>query len=402
MTYQLGETIEYEGLRVKFRINREDTNDDGIYDVYDDHYLSYDWRISHIFSQPLRVTDPDNVHFWVKIFNKVQYLFDITIDTNDSNNVYTQRDSNLPPDLRGTYLVVTENARVLRGTHPTETGTNYLDNRFDDSIFTNRQIVAESDGPYKPGAEVDQAAIKIVRTEINGSYYYHLQNFNDEYLCLGSQVDSADEYYIDYTSTPTTSNAITISGTTIKIGDYYIDASAAKTKLICFTKSYTGMHLFKLSESTTSIANEVSGFVSYFEDRTGEACSKDEGVEPGETPDGDFPKITDDLWSEIENEFMRLSPDAQGIFASTTYTHGAESLTTKENVVDRYDYIIAKYNKKDFMCRQDASTYSNNYSSSSVILNISNNPAVVLIIISSVLFLSSAMGFVILKKKKHQ
>ena len=93
MTYQLGETIEYEGLRVKFRINREDTNDDGIYDVYDDHYLSYDWRISHIFSQPLRVTDPDNVHFWVKIFNKVQYLFDITIDTNDTNNVYTQRDS---------------------------------------------------------------------------------------------------------------------------------------------------------------------------------------------------------------------------------------------------------------------------------------------------------------------
>ncbi len=49
----------------------------------------------------------------------------------------------------------------------------------------------------------------------------------------------------------------------------------------------------------------------------------------------------------LSNAFASLGADAQGYFANLTYTLGATSSGTDEDLVDRYDYIVTKKSKRE-------------------------------------------------------
>ena len=383
LNYRLGDKMVYDGMVVEFRINRENDN-------HDDYLLVYDSVTSCMFSEPTTIIT-GNTEQTVRVFGKIPYVITITIISNASGYTYSLRNS-LSPDLRGTYLLVMDNDRILKAAQETETMSNFIDKQDTDNDGDN--IIANDVDLYHVGTDIDQATIKIVRTEINGSYYYHAKNVNDKYLCLGNQVDEKDEYYIAYTDNATVNNAVTVTASSFKIGDYYINNST-KTKLISFNKYSDSTSLYKLNENTGFVDKEVSDFINYFETKTTNVCAL-----PDEDPE--FDKINDELWNEIKTEFEKLGPDAQGIFASTTYTHGTESLKTKENVVDRYDYILAKYNKGDFMLRRLVNTYTNNFSNRPLITTTNNYSTLIVAITLTTTSFIAVVGLMLFRKRKHQ
>ena len=381
--YRLGDKVDFNGLILKFRIAGDN-------DSYNDYLLAYDSNTNLLFSEPTTV-DANYSQVSVRIFGLILYNIQITVISTASNNNYVLKNS-LSADIRGTYLLVTSNDRIVHCSKETESTGNYIEK--DHTVFDDNSITASDVDIYHEGSDVDQASIKIVRTEINGEYYYHAKNVNDEYLCLGSQVDSKNEYYIAYTSTPSISNAITVTSTSFKIGNYYIDNSE-KTRLVSFViDSPQPIKFYKLNESTSFVNNEVEEFIDFFESKT-EVCSSTD-----DHPD--FDKISDELWNDIKVAFERLGVDSQGIFASTTYIHGTASLQTKENVADRYDYILAKYNKEDFMLRKEANTYINNFSNSLSPIIIKNDYSLMIVIVISVISTAALLAFVILKKRKYR
>lgn len=387
--YRLGDKINYNGMVVEFRIN-------GANSTYHDYYLAFDNNTSICFSEPGTVTT-GNTNIPVMVFGAVQYLIPISIISNSSNNVFTLRNS-LSGDLRGTYLIKTLNDRILKGAQSTGTTYNYVD--LSNTVHSDNSVTASDFDEYHRGEEIDQAIIRIVRTEIGGNIYYHAKNINDEYLCLGETINDYDERYVDYTSTASVNNAITMSASSIKIGNYYLNTPYYGTlRVICFTEhNDDSVSVYKLNESTSSIADEVNKYIAYFESKT-EVCSNEDNP--------DFVKINDDLWNEIKTEFNKLSPDAQGIFASTTYTHGAEELKTKENVVDRYDYIISKYTSlSDFMNRKEANSYVNNYNASQnvFIKSIYEKTTPVTIVVVIIISLISIMtfGVLLIRRRKER
>ena len=388
--YHKGETIEYDGLVVEFRIKRGET-------LYDSYYLKYDDDTRSFFSSPITVSDTTvtdtgfakqiYIQVYIREVGFIQYVHEITIPSSASNNVYNEVTS-LPSDLRGTYLLVTvSNLRVLNASQGAGTTNNFTAK---ENAFSDHYITTDSE-------RLDESIIKIVRTKISDTYYYHAMNYLGKYLCIGSDkpFSEKDEYYLDYSDTATVSNAITITSNSLMIGDYYLNGEEGGMKLICFTKVYEQMGLFKLSSSTSSVASQVNGFISYFESETLVCENADE-------TENVFDKISDEFWGNIEEEFNKLSCDAQGIFASTTYTHNTETEGTKENVVDRYDYIISKYHKKDFMLRGLANTYENNFSSSSLkMLNNKDTTVAIIVIAISVTIIGTTLGLFILKKRKY-
>jgi len=381
LTYVKGDRIEYDGLSVKFKIYNT------IKETYSDDYtLKYDGNTSIFFSTPITVYE--NTDVYVKIFNLIQYVFQIEISDDASHYRYMKQNS-LSPDYRGTYLLSTENSRVLDASRSTGSTTNY--SSLDSTIFENGYIEVNT-------VKLDESIIRIVRTEIGGSWYYHAMNYRGEYLCIGSTKpsESYDEYYLDYTDSATAQNAVTLTTTSFKIGDYYLADGESHTKLICFTKNqFFPMTLFKLSSSTDSVESQVDDFIDFFISETRVCQKADEEHEE---------KITDEFWENIETEFNKLSCDAQGIFASATYTHNTESEKTVANVADRYDYIVSKYDKADFMLRKLAGTYESNALSNkaNTPTTFNNENTITMIVIVSALSVTSISLLLVIHKKKHR
>ena len=370
--YAKGETMDFEGLEVGFIVN-------GV-----EYVLKYDWRTSCFFSTPPVVTNNTNVVVQAFGFN---YIIGITITSNASNNRYNLQ-SSLPPDVRGTYLLSTENSRVFNASQSTGTTNNYTS--LDNSIFVDGYITADDE-------KLDASVVRIVRTNIGGTWYYHAMNYLGKYISIGSEKphDERDEYYVDYSDDATTSNAVTITNDSLKIGDYYLTEEEGSMRLICFTKSYVAMHFFKLDTTASAVSSQVSDFVQFFIDRT-HICQDLDG--------GDFEKITDELWNDIKTEFNKLGCDAQGLFASATYTHNGEEEYSKANVADRYDYIVSKYDKEDFMLRKLSNTYVNSFSNNSLspLLTVDNSGTTIILVVITISASTFAAVLFIRNKKRKQ
>ena len=382
--YRLGEKVDYTGMFVEFRINRTGGN-------FDDHLVPYDSVTSGLFTEPKIVTSIYS-QITFKIFDLVQYTFPITIVSTGSNNVFNYVQT-MMPDLRGTYLLVMNNDRLVDLSRSTGSTSNYYD--YDHYNKSGNSIIASDVDEYNLGQNVDKSAIRIVRTKIGDNYYYHAKNVNDQYLCLGEQVDDKNEYYIAYTDSATVSNAVTMTNSYLSINGYRI-TNSERSKLVSFTQHGDTSSFYKLAESTTSISEEISSFIQFFLNKTSVCSNPDE--------DSEFDKISNELWSDIEVEFEKLSPDAQGTFASTTYNHNAEELETKENVADRYDYILSKYNKKDFMLRKLADTYINYYSANRQIFIFNNidGSTNMFIIVLALVSITTLAFLILIKRRKHQ
>jgi hypothetical protein len=87
-------------------------------------------------------------------------------------------------------------------------------------------------------------------------------------------------------------------------------------------------------------------------------------------PDGKNLNLTTENWAAQASAFAALTPGAQGFIAGTSYTHNQESYGSLEDIVDRYDYIISKYNQfNDFMSRKTLNVYENNFNASYITIN---------------------------------
>ena len=372
-TYSKGETLEYEGLQVGVKVNGND------------YVIKYDWKTCGFFSTPpVLTTVGENIPVTIQAFG-FNYILAITVTTNASGNRYYLTNI-VPADRRGTYLISTENSRVLDASRSAGSTMNYKS--MDSEIFNNGYIDANSE-------DLDESIFKIVRTNISGSWYYHAVNYLGQYLTVGEKFDETyDECYLDYSDEATVNNAVTMSNNSLVINGYYLSESYAKQKLICLTKEYSPMHLFKLSSSTSSVSSQVSDYISFFINRTEEVCKVEDG--------GDFEKITDDLWNELKVEFNKLGCDAQGLFASATYTHNAEEKYTKANIADRYDYIVSKYDKEDFMLRKLSNTYESHFSNSSISMLFEGDNSIASILLIAITTSVSSLALVLLIRKKRR
>ena len=390
-TYRKGDLVSFDGLVVTFGIRR----DEETLDLYNLAYKDY---TTGLFSSPVTIYSDSTQYIEVRIFEAVHtllYIYQVTIINEASRNVFNKIDT-IPSDLRGTYLLANSQARVFDPSRSDGSISNYFNNFNEDEIndFNNNGVITINE------EELDSCVIRIVRTKIDDSYYYHALDVNSRYLCLGSQVDTLDEYHLSQTDTASVSNAITLekigSYIFLKMGEYYY-CNSSKNRLISFNKApnYDSGLLFKLSTSTTSVTNQVNSFITYFENQT-KVCE--------EETYSTLPKISDELWDTIKTEFNNLGVDAQGIFASTTYVHGESTLATKENVADRYDYIVSKYSKEDFMLRKNANTYVSSFSSNSSMpssLSEIDNSSVAIIIIAVAIGVSSLTLLLFIRKKKR-
>ena len=157
---------------------------------------------------------------------------------------------------------------------------------------------------------------------------------------------------------------------------------------------------FKVSlfKKVKNASDEAASFVTSFGNLTHNACTLD-GTSA--------PNMSAQDWLAQASVFEALSADAQGYLANLTYYHNGETLGSAADIVDRYDYIVSKYNQyDDFMHRGDAGTLLDfHYVAPSERLNIFNksidNTSVV-VIIAVTISITLIASFVIIKKKKKQ
>ena len=378
--YHKGDTIDYDGLVVTFRIF-------GANDTYKDYDLQYNSETARFFSTPATVDI--NTTIPVRIFDRIGYVIDITITTDASGYQYNLVNS-FPADIRGTYLLSLTNGRVLNGSHETGYKNNYTDKG--DDIIISGVLSADEE-------KLDESIVRIVRTKIGNNYYYHAINYLGKYLCVSNESETNGgytDYYVGYADDPSVENAVTITTNSFKIGNYYLADSNAmpSSKWICFiVDNYDGIRYFKLSNSTSHIVSQVNEFITLFERETSVCENADEE---------DIEKIDDALWGRIKAKYEELSCDAQGIFTNTTYTHGAEALETKENVVDRYDYILDKYNKEDFMLRRLVNTFESHFEQNSLLSSLTNEDNIVLSIVIAICVTTISTALVIIIKRRKQ
>ena len=158
------------------------------------------------------------------------------------------------------------------------------------------------------------------------------------------------------------------------------------------SNSYREVSLFKLG-LTSSVSSELDSFRQSFVTYTKncDETGKDKNIE------------TED-WETLRGLFNNLSTDAQGYLANLSYNHGQEDKDSLKDIVDRYDYIISKYNQfNDFMSRTNNASYQNNVNSSSTIINGTTNHNIqVVIVATSITGLTIVLAVMLLKKRKHQ
>ena len=384
MTYHKGESIEYNGLIVTFRVflNEQHT-------LYKDYDLEYRSQTARFFSSPATVDT--NATIQVRLFDRIVYVLDITIASNASGHQYNLVNS-FPADIRGTYLLSTPNEKIFNASHPTGYMSNYTDKGTDETdIFATGVLTADEE-------KLDESIVRIVRTKIGNSYYYHAMNYLGKYLCISNESESGGgyvDYYVGYSDDATVENAVTIGVNSFKIGNYYLSQAntSATAKWISFTvDNFNGIRYFKLSSSTSYIASQVSEFINYFESETTVCENADEtGIE----------KIDDALWNRIKSKYEELSCDAQEIFTNTSYDHGTEALGTKENVVDRYDYILDKYNKEDFMLRRLVNTFESHFQHNSISIFFEKENNTVPVVIIGIAFTVTVLAIFIPKRRRQ-
>jgi hypothetical protein len=295
--------------------------------------------------------------------------------------------TNAPADWRGTYLLGYE-----------ADGTFYAFNSSlatFDATFNNVNTTNVSSGVVTGSKTLDAVAVKIERNTVSGTSYYHALCANGQYLKSASKD-------INHQASATAANAVTFDGVSLKIGAYWLRFNTASNQLrFRFGDdsylSSTTASLYKMNV-TSAINTEVSNFVSGFDTAFGSTVCKTDGTTNVSTVNSN--------WTAQAKEFAKLSVDAQGILANTTYTHDAETAGSTADIIDRYDYIYGKYSasltKGDFMNRSDAGTlvvYSTRVNSLNIV---GENGSTAAIIVVSLISITALGGYFFIKKKKHQ
>ena len=302
-------------------------------------------------------------------------------------------------DYRGTFMLVVANGTDsigLSGKVPS-VGTN-LEGVFLSSPYgkDDRRIASDSDNDSYIRFEIDR--------DNDGGFNYVLKcKGNNKYLQYGTYLtysDTADttweRFNFEYDG----------NGVRIKSDDEYLYYDGHG--YFQFGAANEGMPVYLWKYGTTD--EEFSGlntFVNHFLSST-DVCD----------PTGVTNRITKSTWTTLQAEFESLSVEAQGVLANLTYEKGASKPRTIEDMVERYDYIVAKYLYygdapeesaeyviEDFIHRLlgGVNPYSGDFSSNNRfnLFSNDNSTAIIIICVASVTLISLA-GLFIYKKKKQK
>ena len=350
--YIAGEEIDLSGLSIDFR----STNHNEVY-YYDDNPKLFSFN-KYAYGSILEIS-----------FMK---LFDFNISLNITEVEYYASKLTTPlADYRGQYMLVCNYGRALDG---------------DDIDEVVNVLNAESYGKIKV-RHANEDDVKFVVEKNNNNLY--LKNYNGQYLNMTSGIEftSSKSYTI---TLKYDQGGIRIKGE----DDLYLNFDTDSYKFSLGVKSISTQEpvfLYKYDLSN-DVLNELDEFSEGFLNAT-MVCD----------PHGLVNNITSDIWTTQTNKFQNLSNFAQAELINKTYSSGSTSGDVVSEAVQRYDYIVSKYQLTDFINRGTAGTLQSNGASQNNKLthnNIYNSDMTILTILIGVTSIISLSALIVLKKKR--
>ena len=323
------------------------------------------------------------------------YYADVSATKTDEHYYNSLEMYSEPSDMRGTYLL----------------GVNHDEKTH--VMNTSNIATTDEDAHAVQVTALDDEYISVCDKDINNEYISAVTNnlFEIVYANNGYYVKVGNKYLCKYTSDPERSYYLLYLGTIknafqVKYGDdgtlltvdndvFAYNHSSGSSGIYLNKNNDTSsphedaMTLFK-KEYSSEINDEVQSFRSRFFEVT-DVCDANGNTNLA---------LLD--WDSIETLFNSMSVDAQGFIASLTYSHDSETPESLNDMVDRYEYIVAKYGDKgfnNFMNRKISQVYEKEASISFYTNSSSIIPVVIIISIVSVLNIS--VLFVLRKKKEN-
>lgn len=314
-------------------------------------------------------------------------------------STYYQEMKTVRNDYRGTYILGAESSKLCilgatTGTQKDQSDGQYTEYETIKQYDINVSSTLDTSDEYD-GSTIDNNYYTIQRKTIDGVSYLFLVSKNGEYLTNIN--NGKDLPYL--TDTLNVNDAISIDD------DLYIIRNNKKlvynndSELFEFVNSVESNHSrIKLFKKICDYESEVKSFVNGFDSYTNSHCDAS-GINPT--------TIDSEGWSSQANAFNALSPDAQGYLANMEYIHNSEVSGSTADIIDRYDYIVSKYdNLSDFMNRKDANTirdYTNQVEDINQSPLIEKNVnSITVVVIISLITLSTLITFVLFIRKKKQ
>ena len=379
--YKVGEKVNLTGLEVSA------TFSDG-----SNPLISYDGNKAFFqHSDVITNNGESRLYFW---FARVKQLYvSISISQSDVNSIRVTEPLN---DYRGTYVFAAyydtygepeHDYYYALGFQQKDSGTGIVYNMKSVDVSVN-----SDNALYNIGTPYDSVFFDLVK--VNGKYHVrktytdpsaikYLGSSNGEPEVFDSATDSnAMEVEYDANNHCAFLKLYNTSTYLVLFGETFCFANTTENRV----------QLYK-QELSSAEYESINTFVSNFHDAT-KVC----------IPDGKALNITTETWATQASAFNALTPGAQGYIAGTSYTHDQETYGSLKDIVDRYDYIISKYNQfNDFMSRTNNTSYQNNVNSSSTIINgTTNHNTQVVIVATSLTGLTIILAVMLLKKRKHQ
>lgn len=369
--YYVGDTADLSGLQISIIFRDESTIT-----------ASYDNEPS-FFKTTSQVQNTGNVvvEYCGLTFTVGMKIIEKTVDQNDFCLV-----SGTLEDYRGTYIAC---ANI-----PEDNVYGLTSNLIKTNSTTSsyKEVISDySNGIAKIGTS-NPIPFRIERLTVGGQSRYFISIFNG-YLSYELDMWDGGCLIAKSKESLTANDAITIdSSSHVFMNGRVLTFSTA----FSFEESSSNeVRLYKLMPGT-DYNTHITNYVTTFINSTADACSAE--------------NVTSSIWESLATAFESLTVDEQGYFASLAYTHNFEDINTEENVVDRYDYIVAKYKYADFMNRKDAGTWRDYYTvedsslpvelSKLLGLQVENSVLYIAISITSLVSLTLVLFFV--AKRKHQ
>ena len=157
---------------------------------------------------------------------------------------------------------------------------------------------------------------------------------------------------------------------------------------------YQNARLYRFSKTEEQHLQDYNNFITKFNNVI--KCD----------PDGDKRYIFESQWGQLKSEFFVLDEDKQGYLANLTYNPSHETTGSLKDIINRYDYIISKYDDlEDFMDRKSVTTWQNlvnNQSQSQPTIDLKDNSqnSLVAVMIITTVSLTTLVTLVVVKKRR--
>ena len=317
--YKHGEEIDLTGLKLNLRIVVQGA------DTFNQDYNFKDNEKLFTYQKYAYGNGPATLNITF-----VGYAFNESIYVN-REEASAGKQTEALHDYRGTFmLVVGNNGNSLA----LKANTVVIDQAHDLSGVESA-LLTSPDGKPERRVAADANDDPYLRFEIDRDHYsgfnYVLKcSSNNLYLSYGTYATLSDtETAFERFSIESTQNGIRIKSTGNNQYLYYDEDH----DYFQFGSVNAGLPVYLWKYGTTD--EEFAGLNTFVNDflTATDVCD----------PDGQVNRITKSAWDALRDEFNALSLEAQGILANITYTHGEEQSRSIEDMVDRYDYITAKY-----------------------------------------------------------